>query len=80
MDLLILRRDGRPAEGAVVSVAEAPVELTELALVADADGRVSLPADDAGRYVLNVWIDGASHRSSHEAAGDGVPLRLQLPV
>jgi len=58
MDLQILLADGRPAAGALVAVAEAPVPVPDLGLVADAAGRVHLPVPAPGRWCLRIWHAG----------------------
>lgn len=78
MEVRITHGDGRPAAGALVSVAAAPVDLTELALVADDQGGVHIPAEAPGLYRLNVWIDGECHRSSHEVVDAQQPLSVRL--
>lgn len=58
MDLCILQADGRPAAGAVVSIADAPVPVPDLGLVADAEGRLHLAVGAAGRWRLSIWHRG----------------------
>lgn len=79
-ELRLLRRDGAPAEGAVVSILRAPVTVPELAMVADARGRVTLPVSAAGHYALSIWLDGASLSVDCELDAGSALTSLQLRV
>ena len=79
MELQLLRADGTAAADALVSVAEAPVSMPDLAMVADAQGRVSIEPPVAGRFVLSVWIDGREHRLRCDLAPNMTSIVLPLP-
>ena len=78
MELQILLADGQPAAGALVAVAEAPVAVPDLGLIADADGRVRLPVPAAGRWGLRIWHAGRVVDWSGMLASDWPPLVVRL--
>ena len=58
MNLHIRTAEGRPAAGALVSIAEAPVSVKDLGLVADDAGVVQLHAPASGRWMFSIWFAG----------------------
>jgi hypothetical protein len=80
MELQLLRADGSPAAEALVAIAEAPVSMPDLAMVTDAEGRISMWPPVAGRFTLSVWIDGSEHRLPCELAPGAGSRVLRLPA
>lgn len=78
MDLQFLRADGTPAAEAIVSVAEAPVSMPDLAMVANAEGSIGFRPPVPGRFVLSVWVDGRAHLVPCELTPRSTRLTLRL--
>ncbi|MCY7316515.1 MAG: hypothetical protein LH480_13100 [Rubrivivax sp.] len=79
MELQFLRADGTPAAGALVGMAQAPVSMPDLAMVADAKGRVCIELPVSGHFVLSVWAGGREHRLPCELAPGAGSRVLRLP-
>ncbi|MBK9133596.1 MAG: hypothetical protein IPM15_04370 [Betaproteobacteria bacterium] len=79
MEVQLLRADGAPAADALVAVADAPVAMPDLGLVADAEGCVSIEVPVAGRYVLSVFSDGREQRLACDLAPGRGRRLLRLP-
>ncbi len=62
--LVVTDSAGRPVADAVVSVAGAPGDVPDIAMVTDAGGEVALPDAGAGVYDVVVFAAGTAHRAS----------------
>jgi hypothetical protein len=80
MELQLLRADGSPASDAIVSVAEAPSPMPDVAAVADAAGRVSIDPPVSGDYLLNIWLEGRNYRMTCRLAPNGGTVVVRLPA
>lgn len=66
----VLWSDGRPADGAMVTVPRSTVPVPELALIADAAGRVLLHLPP-GRFTVEAFTaDGSAGRTEITVEGD----------
>jgi hypothetical protein len=76
----VLRSDGRPAGGAMVTVPRSTVPVPELALVADATGAATLDLPP-GRFTIETFTkDGSRGRTEITVGGDAVfsvEIRIQ---
>lgn len=73
---------GRPLAGAVVSVAAAPGEFTDIGMVADDKGEISLTSTGIGDYEFVVFAEGAAqHVGVHlTGAEDHLALTVDQPL
>lgn len=65
----VIDQAGTPVAGAIISVIDGTVQLPEMAIRTDADGRFRLRLP-AGRFVLEVVVNGESKRVEVQSAGD----------
>lgn len=68
--------DGRPLAGAVIAIAAAPVEVTDIGMVADGDGVIELAVSHPGRYEFSVH-DGTFVR---RAVADLAPTTMRVDL
>jgi hypothetical protein len=78
-EVRLLDRNGMPVVGAMVSLAAAPVSVTDLGLVTDDDGRVVLRPAMPGRWTLRVWYQGQLHELTVTLPTSTTVAELRLP-
>lgn len=76
----VVDAQGIPVRGATVSIVRSPAGHADIAALTDQDGAFSLPAQDAGDYLLEARPRGAPPHRAHvfvsEAAAAEIEIRL----
>lgn len=52
----------QPIADAVVSIAEAPGQMRDIAMVTDENGVISVDVEEQGSYVFSVFHEGKAHQ------------------
>ncbi len=69
---------GRPLVGAVISIAAAPGEFTDIAMIADDRGEIRITPSGFGDHEFSVFHDGGAHAVVARIGADTKTLVLQV--
>lgn len=74
----VVDAQGIPVRDAVVSIVLSPMGHADIAAITDQDGAFSLPAQDAGDYILEARPSGAPPHRAHVFVSEATAAEIEI--